>query len=125
MTTHSSARSREQTPHAKRTFRPNPVLNAVTRSEPVEPQIVETNHGYSIGEKIDALAEIICRCADESPAALLVLIATVEASADPKALANAVKHYAFARCAELNLFEMVDAQVERVEDELLAGNPLT
>ncbi len=72
-------------------------------------------------QKIEALAEIICRGSDESPAALLVLMGMLESANDPHALANTAKHYAFNRCGELNLFEMVDAQILVAEGELLAG----
>ena len=101
------------------------LVRRAATGESSETQIPETNHDYSVGEKIDMLAEIICRGAEDSPAALFVLMATVETSADPKALANAVKHYSFARCAELNLFDMVDAQIETIEGALLAGNMFT
>ena len=59
---------------------------------------------------------------NEAAAALFVLMGTLENSTHPKLLANAAKHFAFTRCAELNLFGMVDAQVALVEGELLAGN---
>ena len=85
-------------------------------------QTPATNEDDSSEEKIEALAEIICRAGDESSAALLVLMGTLENSADPKALASAAKHFAFTRCGELNLFGMVDAQIAVVEGELLAGN---
>ena len=78
-------------------------------------------------EKIERLTEMICRTGDEPEtraAALLVLMATLENSAHPKALANAAKHLAFTRCGELNLYGMIDAQITVVEDELLAGNTL-
>ena len=82
---------------------------------------IETNHeDDSSEEKIEALAEIICRAGDEAAAALFVLIGTLENSTHPKLLANAAKHFAFTRCAELNLFGMVDAQIAVVEDELLS-----
>jgi hypothetical protein len=42
-------------------------------------------------------------------------------SVHPKALANTVKHFAFAHCAESNLYGIVDAQIVGVESELLAG----
>jgi len=74
-------------------------------------------------EKIEELTELICRAGDEpgtKAAALLVLMATVENSAHPKALANIVKHLAFTRCGELNLYDMVDAQIAVAERELLA-----
>ena len=73
-------------------------------------------------EKIEALAEIICRAGDESSAALLVLLATLENAPHPKALANAAKHFALTRCSALNLYGMVDAQIAALESELLAAN---
>ena len=87
-------------------------------------QTPETNEDDSSEEKIEALAEIICRAGDESAAALLVLMGTLENSTNPKVLANTAKHFAFTRCGELNLFGMVDAQIAVVEGELLAGDPL-
>jgi len=75
-------------------------------------------------EKIERLTEMICRAGDEPEtraAALLVLMATLENSAHPKALANAAKHLAFTRCGEFNLYGMIDAQITVVEDKLLAG----
>jgi hypothetical protein len=77
-------------------------------------------------DKIEALAELICRAGDEpetKSAALLVLMAMLENSAHPKALANVAKHLAFTRCGELNLNGMVDAQVPVLEGELLTSNP--
>jgi hypothetical protein len=74
-------------------------------------------------EKIEMLTEMICRVGDEPEtraAALLVLMATLENSAHPKALANVVKHLAFTRCGEFNLYGMIDAQIPVVEDKLLA-----
>lgn len=67
---------------------------------------------------------MICRGGDEpetKSAALLVLMATIENSKHPKALANTAKHAAFTRCGELNLYRMVEAQIATVEGELLAG----
>jgi hypothetical protein len=49
-------------------------------------------------------------------------MATLENSAHPKALANAVKHLAFTHCGEFNLYGMIDAQIAVVEDKLLAGS---
>ena len=75
-------------------------------------------------EKVEALAEMICRGGDEpetKSAALLVLMATIENSKHPKALANTAKHAAFTRCGELNHYGMVEAQVATVEGELFAG----
>ena len=71
--------------------------------------------------KIEALAGIICGAGDQSAAALFVLMGTLQDSAEPEALANTVKHFAFTRCGELNVFGMVDAQIAVVEGELLSG----
>jgi len=90
------------------------------------PQTPPTNDDSS-EEKIEALAEMICRAGDEpatKSAALLVLMATLENAAHPKALANTAKHFAFTRCGELNLYGMVDAQIEVFEGELFADNTL-
>ena len=83
----------------------------------------ETNNDDSHDEKIEALTEMICRAGDEPEtraAALLVLMATVENSSHPKALANTAKHVAFTRCGELNVYGMIDAQIAVAEGELLA-----
>jgi hypothetical protein len=87
----------------------------------------ETNKDDANEGKIEALTEIICRAGDEPgtrAAALLVLMATVENSSHPKALANTAKHLAFTRCGELNLYGMIDAQIAVAEGELLAGHPI-
>ena len=84
----------------------------------------EDNEDDSNEENIEALAEIICRAGDEAAAAMFVLMGTLESSAHPKLLANAAKHFAFTRCAELNLYGMVDAQLPLVEGELLADSSL-
>jgi len=87
-------------------------------------QTPDTREHDSSNEKVEALAEMLCRAGDEpktKSAALLVLMATLENSTHPKALANTAKHLAFTRCGELNLFGMVEAQVATVEQELLAG----
>ena len=78
-------------------------------------------------QEIETLTEIICRVGDEQggkAAALLVLLATIENSSNPKALANMAKHLAFIRCGELNLYGMVDAQIAVAERELLASNAI-
>ena len=75
-------------------------------------------------KRVRALADIICRDGDEpetKSAALLVLMSSIEDSAYPKSLANTAKHLAFARCGELNLYGMVEAQVATVEYELFAN----
>jgi len=83
-------------------------------------ETLETNDA-SNEEKIQALADIICRADDEAAAALFVLMGTLEISAHPKLLANTVKHFAFTCCGESNLYGMVDAQIAVVEGELLAA----
>lgn len=88
-------------------------------------QVEEEN---SLEEKIATLAEVICRSGDEpgtKSAALLVLMATLEDAAHPKALANIAKHFAFTRCGELNLRGMVNTQIAVYTRELFAGNALT
>jgi hypothetical protein len=75
-------------------------------------------------KRVRALADMICRDGDEpetKSAALLVLMSSIEDSAYPKSLANTAKHLAFARCGELNLYGMVEAQVATVEHELFAN----
>ena len=84
-----------------------------------------TNNDDSNEEKIEALTELICRAGDEpetKSAALLVLMATIENSSHPKALANTAKHLAFTHCGELNLYGMVEAQIAVAEGELLASS---
>jgi hypothetical protein len=75
-------------------------------------------------EKVEALAEMICRGGDEpdtKSAALVVLMAALEDSPHPKALANTAKHLAFNHCAELNLCSLVDAETRVLAAELFAG----
>ena len=96
------------------------IVDAIDFSE-----IPGTSEDDSSEDKIEALAEILCRAGDEAgtkSAALLVLMATLENATHPKALANMAKHLAFTRCGELNLNGMVDAQIAVLEGELLAGN---
>ena len=85
-------------------------------------ETVNVDEDHSSEEKIEALAEIICRASDEAAAALLVIMGRLEDSMQAKALANAAKHVAFTRCGELNLYGMVDAQIAAVEGELLASD---
>ena len=78
-------------------------------------------------EKVEALAELICRAGDEAgtkSAALLVLMSTLENALHPKALANMAKHLAFTRCGELNFNGVVEAQIAVFESELLADDTL-
>jgi hypothetical protein len=93
------------------------VVEALYHSE-----ISETSEADLGEEKVQALAEIICRAGDEpeaKSAALFVLMGTIEHSNDPKLLASFAKHFAFGRCGEFNLYGMVDAQIAVVEGELL------
>lgn len=87
-------------------------------------QTPESIEDESSKGKIEVLAEMICQAGDEPAAALLVLMATLQNAPDPKALANTAKHLAFTRCGELNVFEMVDTQIEVLESELLADTTL-
>ncbi len=114
MSKNSSATARE--PHVNQTTRTAVVETIIDTID--FPQLSDTNR-----QKIEALAEIICRAGDESPAALLVLMGTLENSSDPRTLAHTVKHFAFTRCGELNLFGMVEAQIAVVESDLLALSP--
>ena len=78
-------------------------------------------------EKIEALAELICRAGDEAgtkSAALLVLMSTLENASHPKVLANLAKHLAFTRCGELNFNGVVETQTAVLESELLSDVPL-
>lgn len=92
------------------------VFDVIESEAPEEAGGADTNR-----DKIEALAEIICRAGDESSAALFVLMGTLQNSAEPRVIANTAKHFAFTRCAELNLYELVDAQIAVVEGELLAS----
>ena len=79
----------------------------------------------STEDQIETLTEMICRAGDEpetKSAALLVLMAALENASHPKALANTAKHVAFTRCAELNLYGMVDAQIDMLKGELFRDN---
>ncbi|HEX5875276.1 MAG TPA: hypothetical protein VFY60_11570 [Pyrinomonadaceae bacterium] len=58
-------------------------------------QTAGPNEDDSRDDKIEALAEIICRGGDESAGALFVLMGTIQNSTHPEALANTVKHFAF------------------------------
>ena len=87
-------------------------------------ETLETNENGLSEEKVEALTEMICRAGDEpgtKSAALVVLMATLEDSRHPKALANTAKHLAFTRCGGLNLNGIVDAQIEVFERELFAN----
>ena len=67
----------------------------------------ESNNDDSDEEKIAALTEMICRAGDEpktKSAALLVLMAIIENSAHPEALANTAKHVAYIRCGDESIW---------------------
>jgi hypothetical protein len=49
-------------------------------------------------------------------------MSALENASHPKALANTAKHVAFTRCAELNLYGMVDAQIDMLKGELFRDN---
>ena len=83
-------------------------------------QTPEPDEADSREDKLEALADIICRGGDESAGALFVLMGTFQNSAQPEVLANTVKHFAFTRCGELNVFGLVDAQIAVLESELLS-----
>jgi hypothetical protein len=87
-------------------------------------QTSQASEDDSSEDKIEALTEMVCRAGDEAgtkSAALLVLMSTLENATYPKALASLAKHLAFARCSELNVSGMVDAQIAVLEAELFAG----
>jgi hypothetical protein len=149
MVNHSSASVREQTPHLSAAIKRraqslindktidgpsraiirygleinDPWLPELVRRVDAGETIVDNLHVTSDDEKIQTLVALICRAGDEpqiKSGALLVLIAKLEESPHPKALANTAKHFAFTRCGELNLNSMVDAQIEALEQELFA-----
>ena len=94
--------------------------------ESVTDNIAATNtpEDHSTEQKVNAMAEMICRAHDPGirAAALLLLMSALENAEDPKSLANNVKYYAFTRCGELNVYGMVDAQIAALENELLTDN---
>lgn len=92
---------------------------------------IPTNNdeGWPIQEKVEVLAEIICRSGSGEDratrsAALLVLIAAIESSPRPKELAAVAKQLAFTRCSEMNVCGMIESQIAVFEAELLAGRTL-
>src|SRR5690348_7160828 len=118
----SSASARQQSPHVNQRI---PITDSSRTPESNERD--SENEQYSYDEhvsnrtKIEALAEIICAGGDQSAAALLVLMGALETSTDPQTLAHTVKHLAFTRCGELNVYDIVDAQIALIESELLCG----
>jgi hypothetical protein len=94
----------------------------VRRVDEGETLIGTTNLLRSSEDKVEALADLICSASEQSAAALLVLMSTLENAAHPKALANTLKHFAFTRCGDLNVCGMVEPQIEVFESELLGGS---
>lgn len=90
------------------------IIDAIDFSQPPE-----TTEDHSRQDTISALSDIICQAGDKPAAALFVLMGTLENSTHPKLAANTAKHFAFARCADSNLYGIVDAQIDLVESELL------
>jgi hypothetical protein len=91
--------------------------------ESVTDNIATTNtpQDHLTKQRVDTLAEMICRAHDPGirAAALLLLMSALENVEDPKSLANNVMHYAFTRCGELNVYGIVDAQIAALKRELL------
>jgi len=101
----------------------DPWLPELVRRVDAGETIVDNLHVTSDDEKIETLIALLCRAGDEpqtKSAALLILMATLEKSTHPKALANTAKHFAFNHCGELNVNSMVDAQIEALELDLFA-----
>ena len=96
----------------------DPWLAKLVRQAEWEPPD-KTGGDNSNREGIEGLAEIICGSGEEASAALFVLMGRIQNSKEPRVIANTVKHFAFTRCGELNVFGMVDTQIAVVEDELL------
>ena len=81
----------------------DPWLARLVRRADAGEDIVEAIQSEtSDDEKIEALAEMICRAGEKSAAALFLLMGTIENSTDPKALADVAKQTAFTRCGELS-----------------------
>jgi hypothetical protein len=112
MATHGSATARKET---SRLLKPITIGDQTDAPDPFEQDEIAYDE-----RPIEALTDLICGASNEAAAALLVLMAMLESSVEPKALANTAKHYAFTRCGELNLYGMVDAQIEAVERRLFA-----
>jgi hypothetical protein len=152
----NSAQPREETPH---TVALNQRATSLINDKSIDPQTraliryaLETNDPWlsellrradageslcdtdfdddcPIEEKVEILAEIICRSGSGEDratrsAALLVLIAAIESSPFPKELAAVAKQLAFTRCSEMNVCGMIESQIAVFETELLAGRSL-
>ena len=102
----------------------DPWLPELVRCVDAGESIIDNLYVHTSEEKIEALTDLICRAGDEPSAALLVLLATLENSTHPKALANTAKHLAFTRCGESNTYAMVDSQIAMLEEKLFADHAL-
>lgn len=101
------------------------IIDNIDPSQTSTPDDDSNEEKAEVEEKIEALAVIICRPGNDperKSAALLVLMQTLQNATHPKALAKIAKCIAFSRCAELNPYGMVDAQIAILEDELLADH---
>ena len=119
---HNSATERDEIPHTINSTN-HTISDALKRHaqsvDAGETIIDNINLLHSSEDRIEALADLICGAGEQSAAALLVLMSTLENATDPKALANAAKHLAFTRCGELNAYSMVDLQIAVFKDKLL------
>ena len=109
----------------QRVYAGETIIDNIDPSRTSTPDDDSNEEKTEVEEKIEALAVMICRPGDDperKSAALLVLMSTLQSAANPKALAKTAKYVAFCRCAELNPYSMVDAQIGLLEDELLADN---
>ena len=118
MVRHSSATRRE--PHTLN----NTINNALRRRAESVKAVdnladLQISDDDSSNKKIETLTEMICGAGEESAAALLILMAAIESSAQPQALVNTAKHLAFTHCGELNVYGMVEAQVSALQAQLL------
>jgi hypothetical protein len=121
----SSAKARQQTSQLSETTLSErslttPLHRTTRASNETNRTGNEPNEHDPSKAKIEALANIICASGNEPAAALLALMAALETSTDPNVLAHTVKHFAFTRCGELNVYEMIDTQIGMLERELLA-----
>src|SRR5215203_5858199 len=104
MTNHSSAR-----PHTIKSTNNQTISDALKRraQSVINDKSVDAETRalirYALEINDPSLAETICRAGNQSTAALLVLMATLQNASEPKTLAHAAKHLAFTRCGELNL----------------------
>ena len=92
-------------------------------------QTFPTHEELPTEEKVEALADIICRLSSgDDPAtrsaALLVLVAMIESSPYLRELAAVAKQLAFTHCTELNVCGMIESQIAMLEGELFAGHAL-